>query len=449
LEEKMNRSRSPRLWRILALAALWIALLSPLTVFAQTSEPTVLLLTARGPLTPILVDYLARNLSRAPALQASAVIIQLDTPGGNITLMESIIQDIRASQVPVIVYVSPRNAMAGSAGALITMAGHLSAMAPETTIGASSPVGSSGQDLNTTEEAKTKEITRAMVRTLTQGRSPEATQLGEDMVQNARAVTVDEALQAGLVDFKANDAADLLQQADGRTVKLTAGPVTLHTTGARILEVNYTFVEQVLQLLIDPNLVFILLAVGVQAILIELASPGGWVAGFVGVTALLLAVYGIGLLPVNWFGLLFIVLAFVLFLLDIKAPTHGALTAAGTVSFITGALVLFNSVNVPGFPRVSVPLVVATGVLFAGGFFTIITIALRARSLPVRTGREALVGKTGIVRSELNPRGMVHAAGEMWSAEDVDGQGPIPEGSRVEVVELDGLKLKVRRVKGE
>jgi membrane-bound serine protease (ClpP class) len=442
----MKRPFSSRLLRILALAALWMALLSPLTVFAQAGAPTAWVLTAHGPLTPIMVDYVARNLNRAAEQNASVVVLQLDTPGGGITLMESIIQDIRASKVPVIVYVSPRNAMAGSAGALITMAGHLIAMAPETTIGASSPVGSSGQDLNTTEEAKTKEITRAMVRTLTQDRKPEATRLGEDMIQNARAVTVDEAIQAGLVDLKANDISDVLRQADGRQVKLTAGPVTLHTANAQLVNVDYTFIEQVLQLLIDPNIVFILLAVGVQAILIELASPGGWIAGFVGAVALLLAIYGIGLLPVNWFGLLFIVLAFVLFLLDIKAPTHGALTAAGAASFIAGALVLFNTVNVPGFPRISVPLVVTTGVLIAAGFFTIVTIALRARHLPVRTGRETLVGQVGIARSELNPRGMVHVAGDMWTAEDVACVGPVPEGSRVEIVAVEGLKLKVRRV---
>jgi len=361
-------------------------------------------------------------------------------------LMTTIEERIRANLIPVVVYVSPAGAMAGSAGTIITLSGHLAAMAPNTTIGAASPVGPQGQDISTTEDAKVKSILEATVRTLTQDRPPAATQLAQDAIETAKAATVDEALQIGLIDFKATDLQDLLRQLNGRTVKMVGVEKTILTTNATVVKVPLNFVEGLLGLLTDPNIVFVLLAVGVQALLIELSSPGGWVAGFVGAVCLLLAVYGLGILPVNGFGFLFLVLAFVLFILDIKAPTHGALTAAGVFSFIIGALVLFNSVRVPGFPTVSVPLVIGSGIFLGLGFFAAMTLAVRAMHRPVLTGTAPLVGRFGTVRRELNPRGQVQVAGELWSAELADDQsGPIPPGSQVEVTGIDGLRLRVRK----
>jgi membrane-bound serine protease (ClpP class) len=346
----------------------------------------------------------------------------------------------------VVVYVSPAGAMAGSAGTIITLSGHLAAMAPNTTIGAASPVGAQGQDISTTEDAKVKSILEATVRTLTQGRPPAAVQLAQDAIQTAKAATVDEALKIGLIDFKANDIQDLLRQLNGRQVKTGAGERTIIITNATVVEVPLNFIEELLGLLTDPNIVFTLLAIGQVAILIELSNPGGWVAGFVGATCLLLAVYGLGILPVNWFGILFLVLAFVLFILDIKAHTHGALTAAGVFSFIIGALVLFNSVRVPGFQPVSVPLVVSSGILLGMAFFAAMMVAVRAMRRPVLTGTAPLVGRYGTVRRDLNPRGQVQVAGELWTAELADDQpGPLPSGSQVQVTAIEGLRLKVRK----
>jgi membrane-bound serine protease (ClpP class) len=231
---------------------------------------------------------------------------------------------------------------------------------------------------------------------------------------------------------------------DGREVILNDQAVVLHTQDAEVIEVGNTFVEELLLLLVNPNLVFLLLAVGIQGILIEIASPGGWAAGFIGVTCLLLASYGIGVLPVNWFGILFVLAAFVLFLLDIKAPTHGALTITGAVSFIMGALILFNSTPLPGFPTVSIPLVIGTGLIIGGIFFTIMTVALRAQRRPVQFGRETFPGKQGRVEVELNPRGMVRVNGELWSAELVGGTGSLPKGTLVEVISVNGLILQVK-----
>lgn len=437
-----------RTLRILMLAivlVIWAAGLGSASAQAETT-PQVYVLTSQGPITPVLIEYLERGINLANSRGAEALVLQLDTPGGAVDTMNKIVQVIRSSPIPVVVYVAPRNAMAGSAGTVITLAGHLAAMAPETTIGAASPVGSEGEDLSETLESKTKEILKASVRTLTANRSEEATRLAEDTIENAIAVTVDEALEVGLVDIRAADLNDLLEQMDGRQVTINDRSVTLNTGNAAIVEVNNSFIEELLLLLVNPNLVFLLLAVGVQAILIEISSPGGWGAGFIGVVCLLLAIYGIGILPVNWFGLLFLLAAFVLFILDIKAPTHGALTAAGAASFIVGALVLFNTATLPGFPRVSIPLVVGSGIFIAAVFFTIMTLALRAQKRPVLIGKEALPGKRGLVEVELNPRGMVHVGGEMWAAE-VEGEDyPIAKGERIEIVQADGLVLRVRRV---
>jgi membrane-bound serine protease (ClpP class) len=184
----------------------------------------------------------------------------------------------------------------------------------------------------------------------------------------------------------------------------------------------------------------------VQAILIEISSPGGWVAGFIGVVCLTLATYGLGILPVNWFGLIFLATAFVLFILDIKAPTHGALTAAGIASLIIGSLVLFNSPSVPSFQRVSVPLVVGTSIATGGLFFVILIFAIRAQKTPIRMGMESLIGRVGTVRFDLNPAGSVKLGGELWSAELTDPEESASQGTRVEVVRVQGLKLFVRKV---
>ena len=415
-------------------------------VHAQDTNPVAVVMTADGPLTPAMVEYIERGLQLASDRQAQVVVIQLDTPGGDIGLMTTIEEHIRANPIPVVVYVSPAGAMAGSAGTIITLSGHLAAMAPNTTIGAASPVGAQGQDINTTEDAKVKSILEATVRTLTQGRPPAAVQLAQDAIETAKAATVDEALKIGLIDIKATDLQDLLRQLNGRQVKLAAGEKTIVTTNATVVGVPLNFIESLLGLLTDPNIVFTLLAIGQVAILIELSNPGGWVAGFVGATCLLLAVYGLGILPVNWFGILFLVLAFVLFILDIKAPTHGALTAAGVFSFIIGALVLFNSVRVPGFAPVSVPLVIGSGIFLGLAFFTAMMLAVRAMRRPVLTGIAQIVGRTGTVRRELNPRGQVQVAGELWTAELADDQpGPLPSGSQVQVTGIEGLRLKVRK----
>jgi membrane-bound serine protease (ClpP class) len=388
-----------------------------------------------------MVEYLTRGIDRAEDVGAEALIFQLDTPGGSIELMNRMVQAIRASEVPVIIYIAPSGAIAGSAGTVITLAGDVAVMAPETAIGAASPVGGQGEDLGETIQAKTKEILKATVRGLAERRGEEAVALAEATIEEATAVSAEEALAAGLIDFVVEDVEMLLETVDGFELP-GEDSRRLETVDAQITEVPQRFIEQFLQILTNPNIVFLLITVGVQAVLIEISAPGGWVAGFIGVVCLALGIYGLGVLPVNWFGLIFIITAFVLFFLEVKVPTYGALSVAGLASFIVGALVLFNSASTPSFLRVSIPLVIGTGIGTAAFFMTIIAFAIRAQMKKPETGSEALIGRSGLTRSELSPSGMVHVAGELWSAVSRSGEN-IPADTQIQVVGVDGLRLEV------
>ncbi len=412
---------------------------------AQSDQPLVLVMTADGPIMPPMLEYIKRGIETAKRENAEVLIIQLNTPGGSVDTMLEIITEIRASEVPVVVYVAPRNALAGSAGAMITMAGHASAMAPETVIGAASPINSSGEDLNSDARAKATNAIKAVIRPFVEPRGEEALALAEAMIDEAKAATADEALEVKLIDFIVDNLDDLLESLDGFTVQMSGGARTLNTENAETQPLEMSFIEQFLMLLTDPNIAFLLIAIGVQAVLIEISSPGGWVAGFIGVVCLTLATYGLGVLPVNWFGIIFLLTAFVLFILDIKAPTHGALTTAGVASFIVGALVLFNSPGTPQFQRVSVPLVVATGISLGLLFLGILVYALRALRVPIHAGAESFAGKTGTVKSWDEASGQVQLESELWSAESADSLQKISKGDKVEVVEVSGIRLKVRK----
>jgi membrane-bound serine protease (ClpP class) len=413
-----------------------------LPAHAQSSGEA-LVLTIDGPLTAVHDLYLRRTLALAATDQAHVVILQLNTPGGQIDLMDKLVAQIRLSAVPVVVYVSPRGATAGSAGTLITLAGHASAMAPESVIGAASPVGGQGENIESTLETKIKEDLKAHVRALTEGRPPAAVALAESTIEDAKAATAAEAYGVGLVDYLADDVPDLLRQLDGLTLTTLDGrPHTLATAGIATTLAGPSLIELLLNILINPNVVFVLLMLGPLLIITELSSPGGWVAGFLGVVCLVLAFYGLGVLPVNWFGLIFIALAFVLLIMEVNAPTHGALATAGVGSLVVGALVLFNSPGSPSFFRVSVPLVVGAALVLAAGLIALLSFALRAQHRPAAIGVQSLVGQVGEVRSPHS----IQVAGELWSAEPAEGEAAALEpGQRVIVAAVKGLKLLVRR----
>lgn len=412
---------------------------------AQSDSPHVVVLTIDGTIYPPLIDYLERGMDHAAQNEATLIVIQMNTPGGDLGTTIEIVEMIRASVIPVVVYVAPNGALAGSAGAIITMSAHASAMAPETVIGASTPISGTGENLDSDARAKGINATQALIRPFVEPRGEEALELANAMIAEAKAVTAQEALDAGLIDFIADDLEDLLNLLDGFTVDVFAGPLELNLDDPEIDPVEMSAIERLLFTLTDPNIAFLLIAIGIQAVLIEISSPGGWVAGFIGVVCLTLASYGLGVLPVNWFGAIFLITAFVLFILDIQAPTHGALTTAGVASFIVGALVLFNSPGTPEFQQVSVPLVIFVGLGIGALFFAILLFALRALRVPVAVGAESLVGKVGTARSWEEAAGQVQLDAELWSAESVNASDKISKGDTVEVVEVSGIRLKVKK----
>jgi membrane-bound serine protease (ClpP class) len=432
-------SRHKRLWAASVVVAA-LAAMSGTRSFARANNEA-LVLSLDGPLTAPIVGYIENGVARAEREGMALVILTLNTPGGQISHMEEIVGAIRNSRVPVVVFVMPRGAIAGSAGTLITLAGHAAAMSPETAIGAAAPVGGQGEDLGTTLEQKEKEALRALVRALTARRPPEAVALAEATIESAKAVTADEALEAGLIDFIAADIPDLLRQLDGFEVEVNGQGQTLRTNGLTLVEQSMNLLEAVLNLLTNPNVVFTLMSLGSLLIWVEVSQPGGWVAGFLGVVCMVLAFYGLGVLPVNWFGIIFIIIAFVLFVMDVYATSHGALTVAATASLIVGALVLFNSSGTPFYFRVNVPLVIVMSLLVAGVSVGILTIGLRAQRAPAAMGVGTLIGQVGEARGPNSAQ----VAGELWTVEAEEGA--LEAGEKVEVAAVKGLKLVVRKKK--
>ncbi|NPA05913.1 MAG: nodulation protein NfeD [Chloroflexi bacterium] len=445
-----ERPRAPALGLMLALG-LWLLVGCQGQVAAPESRPIVWA-EVDGPITATTRDYLTRVLNTARRHHAQVAIVRLNTPGGTLDATEIIIQRMRASPVPVVVYVTPEGAMAGSAGALIVLAGHRAYMAPATVIGAATPIGVSGQDLDPTLKAKTTNILAALARALAEPRGLQAQAAAARMVTEAHALTAAEALEVGLIDGILPDEAALLRELDGQTIATQHATVTLRTERAPQITVKPLLVERVLALLTNPNLVLLLLSVGVQLILIELSSPGGWFAGFLGSLFLILAIYGLGFLPVNWTGLLLLGLAFVLFVLEVKKAAHGLMALAGAGTFVFGALLLFNTpLALPG-QRLTWWWALAVGLVMAGLTGAAMRLVWRAREVPVLTGAQAtarLVGRTGWARTDIQPGlrgGTVYLQGELWSARLARGARPIRAGEPVRVVAVQGMYLIVRPV---
>lgn len=408
-------------------------------------ERTVYVLTIDGAITATINDYIGRGIRLAEQDGAEALVIRLNTPGGDVTSTTKIMEHMENAGVPVIVYVWPRGGMAASAGTLILLAAHGAAMAPRTTIGAAHPVTLPGSEETVSPEMIEK-VVNVLVEHATlfaQRRGEAAVDWAKRAIQESATAGPEEALELGVIDLIAADMDELLAGMEGHTVTLGDGTErTLHTAGAAIREIPLSPIERLLQVLINPNVAFILLTIGVQALLIELSSPGGWVAGFIGVLCLALAAYSMGVLPFNWLGLVLLGAAIVLFILDIKAPTHGALTVVGTLTFIAGAMILFNAPLSP-YGQISLPLVIAVGIMTALFFAFVIAKALQAQKPRSVTGREGLIGRTGVAKTRLDPEGWVLVAGERWNA--VAEEGPIDEGSPVEVVRAEGFRLVVRK----
>lgn len=405
------------------------------------ASPTVAVMPVKGAVTPLLANFIQRGIQDVEQRGDQALILQLDTPGGSVSSMEEIVQSMAAARVPIVVYVAPSGAMAASAGTFLVLSGHLAAMAPGTTIGAASPVGGQGQEIGATAEAKAKNVLAAQIRSLAQRRGEAAVAWAERTVREAEAANADEALGLGVIDIIASDEADLLRQLDGRTVTVQGQTRTLATTNAPTRTITMNIGEQLLQLLIDPTIAYILLILGFNAILIELGNPGIGFAGALGGISLVLAFLGLGALNVNFAGLALIGLAFALFILDIKVQSQGVLILGGLMAFVLGSALLFNT----SYASLSWVVILGTAAMSACVFIFLVGAGWQARLRPAATGRETLVGKLAEVRTALQPTGQVFVWGSLWRAVSADGQ-PVEAGQRVRIERVDGLTLYVRRL---
>jgi membrane-bound serine protease (ClpP class) len=361
-------------------------------------------------------------------------VILLDTPGGLVSSMEDIVQAQLASEVPVIVYVSPAGGSATSAGAFIAQAADLLAMAPQTTIGSSTPVGGGGEDLPEDLREKAVEKLSAQLRGLARdhGRNPD---VGERAVRSGDSWTAQEALDENVVDLLAADLTALLNAADGRTTRPKG--LVLDTANADVTRVEMSLWKQILDLLIDPNVVFVMASIGLIGLVVELWNPGLIFPGTVGAISLIISLFAAQVLPVNWAGVLLMLLAAAFIGAEPFVPSHGALTLAGAVCFVLGGLLLFEPSG--GVYEVSLPLVLGLSAMIAAlmGFLVLKIVQVRQR--PVEVGSTTIVGANGIVRRE----GMVFVNGELWRARTEDGE-PLQSGEEVEVEGVDGLELVVR-----
>jgi membrane-bound serine protease (ClpP class) len=390
---------------------------------------------------PITAEYIDRAIEHARQTNADAVLIELSTPGGLLDSTRSIIQTILASPVPVIIYVAPSGARAASAGFFILEAADVAAMAPGTNTGAAHPVTLGGEKMDDTMKTKVENDSAAFMRSYVGPRGRNV-QLAETAVRESKSWTDQEALQQHLIDIVARDQSDLLRQIDGRTVKRFDGKtVKLHLVGDAVDELPMTLKQRILDFLLDPNIAFLVLAVGALALYAEFNHPGAIVPGVVGVVFILLALFALNLLPTRYASFTLIIAAFVLFALEAKFATHGVLGLGGIALLTIGGLLLVDG----PIPQMRVQIWTALGVSVPLGVITVflMTIALRARRSKVVTGLQGMIGAVGEARTDIDPEGKVFVQGELWNAH---ARSRVSLGEPVIVRSVEGLELEVEKV---
>ena len=420
-------------------------LLGAMSLVVHADAPRVTVLEAKGVINPVLADYIKSGIEEAEKNNSIACIIQMDTPGGLDSAMRDIVQTILDSKVPVIVYVSPAGARAASAGVFITMASHISAMAPGTAIGAAHPVAidSSGGEQQLSDEM-TQKVTNdaaAYIRGIAASRGRNA-DWAEKAVRESVSLNETEALQQNVIDLVSPTLDDLLVKLNGKTVSLINGTtVTLNTLEAELDYRDMTWIEDFLYAISNPNIAYILLSIGSLGIMAEIFNPGLFFPGIIGAISLLLAFYSLGMMPVNWTGVLLILLAFGLFTAEFFTPGFGILFGGGLISLIIGSLILFKG----GAPVFVIDWwVIALVIIVVGGFvvFAVFQIVGSYRR-QASTGKEDLLGKTVEVKERLQPEGTVFYEGELWRA--ISASGNIEPGEEVVITKVTGLKLTVAK----
>ena len=415
----------------LALAAILLALTPAFAVSGQVNAIRV-----EGVISSSAADYIVSAIKQADKEKAAALVVELDTPGGLDTSMRAIIKEMLAAERPVVVYVAPSGARAASAGAFITLAAHIAAMAPGTAIGAAAPVAMGGQ-MDKTMEKKVTNDAAAYMRTIAEKRG-RPIDLAEEWVRKATSKTETEALKSKLIDFVSPKLEDLLRAMDGRVVTTAAGKVKLETKDATVNRGEMNLREKILKIIADPTVAYLLLLLGLAGLYFEFSTPGAVLPGVLGGISLILALYAFQQLPINYAGVLLILLAILMFVAEIKVVSHGVLTLGGLAAMIIGSVMLIDS----PLPDMRIPLttIIITALSVAAFFMFIVGAGVRALWSKTTTGREGLVGEVGVVRSSLAPRGQIFLRGEIWNAES---EIPVEPGESVRVTHIDGLTLRV------
>ena len=431
----------------LLLLSLLAAVFSAVTAVAQADKPEIVVGEIKGIINPVMATYVDRVVSDAERSNAVAVVFYMDTPGGLSDAMRDINLRILASRVPVMIYVAPDGARAGSAGVYISYAANLVGMAPATNIGSATPVAmdTNGGEAQMSPEMKAKVTNDAVagIRALAEqrGRDPD---FAERAVREGANLQASEALKANVINYIATDLPDLLRQADGARVHVSTGDITLRTNGVVTRRADMSAIESFLLTITNPTIAYILLSMGSLGLLLELYNPGSVFPGVIGGICLLLAFFALGTLPLNFAGLALIGFGLLLFGLEPFLTSHGILAAGGAASFVIGSLLLINAPDQP-FLQISVVAIAGVTAVLLAFFLVIVTAVLSSRRHRVVTGREGMLGATGVVRRELEPgsTGLVLVHGELWQAVAPDGR--LSVGEPVIVQAMDGLLLTVRR----
>ena len=403
------------------------------------SAQRVVVIKIDGTINPVSASFIHHSIENAGREKATCLVIQLNTPGGLLESTRAIVSDMLMSPIPVVVYVSPSGAHAGSAGVFITLAAHIAAMAPGTNIGAAHPVNLVGKT-DSVMNIKATNDAAAFIRSIAEKRKRNL-KWSEDAVRNSLSITENEAFKNKVIDYIAPNENDLLNQIDGRIVELSAGKVRLHTKGAKIQYVEMSSSEQLLNFISNPDIAYILLMLGMLGIYFELFNTGAILPGVVGVISLILAFYAMNTLPVNYAGLMLIIFSLVLFLLEIKVVSHGVLAIGGVVSLFLGSVMLFKSSSSLDMIKISTGIIISVTFLSTAFFLGIIGLGLRAQRLKTVTGINILLGQTGETLSQLDPKGQLQVNGEVWTAESI--RGKINKGELVKVIKVKGLTLFV------
>jgi membrane-bound serine protease (ClpP class) len=396
-------------------------------------------------ITPVSAEFITKSVERAQNENVQCLIIELDTPGGLLESTRQITKSFLAADVPIVLYVSPSGARAASAGVFITYAAHLAAMAPSTNIGAAHPVNiGGGADTSSVMNDKVTNDAVAQVKALAEKRGRNI-EWAESAVRQSVSITEKEALQLNVVNFLSPYVDSLLVQIDGVEVEIASGKRVLATANATIIRREMNFRYRILEKISNPNIAYILMMLGIYGIFAEISNPGAIFPGVLGAIFLILAFFALQTLPVNYAGLLLILLALVLFILEVKITSYGLLTIGGVVSMLLGSLMLIEQPPDNFLPEISISIsLIITMVTMTAGFFIFaFSMALKTHFKKVTTGSEGLVGEKGVAQTKISPEGNVTIHGEIWKA---IGDQVIKKGDRVRVVSVDGLTLKVEKL---